>query len=330
MIVDFHTHIVPDTFPPAPDSEHLWPSMVHHGDGRADVMIAGKVYRKIDERSWAVAPRLADMDRDGIDVQVLSPMPELLSYWFSPQDGGVICDAVNAHISGMIAQAPDRFRGIGMVPMQDPQLAATHLKKLHDAGMIGALIGSHIEGQPLGDTALDPFYHAAQDLGMLIMVHAMHPAGTDRIGGPPGLAGTALFPLETAIAASALIVGGVMERFGTLKLMLCHGGGALMSILPRLDHAWRTGMPISRAVSVPPSEIANRFFYDSIVYSDDSLNTLITRVDGGRIVMGSDYPFAIMQPDPAEFIRGATNKHASDILAGTPFDLAQLKTPATR
>jgi len=323
MIVDFHTHIVPDAFPATGGAEVLWPSMKHHGDGRADVMIAGKVYRKIDERSWAVAPRMVDMDRDGIDVQVLSPMPELLSYWFSPEDGGVICDAVNGHINAMVADAPTRFRGIGMVPMQDPKLAATHLKKLHDSGMIGALIGSHIEGLPLGDASLDPFYQTAQDLGMLVMVHAMHPAGMDRVGGPAGLAGTVAFPLETALAASSLIVGGVMERFSDLKLMLCHGGGALMSLLPRLDFAWHKGMSIASAVSVPPSEIARRFFFDSIVYSDDSLNTLIDRVGGDRVVMGTDYPFAIMQTDPVNFISGASAGHAPAILAGTPFDLAR-------
>lgn len=302
MIVDFHTHVVPNSLPP-PGGEKLWPSIALHGADEADIMIGGRSFRRVDRRSWDVAARLADMDADGVEIQVLSPMPELLSYWFGAEEGERFCRAVNEHTLSMVAERPERFRGLGALPLQDPERAVRMLPELRRAGFVGIEIGTHINGMPLGDARLAPVFAAAEQNGLLVMVHALHPAGVERIGGAPDMAAAAVFPLETALAATSLIVGGVLERHPGLRIMLCHGGGTLPAILPRLDHAWRCGMSLAKVLSVPPSEIARRFYYDTIVYGADVLHLLARTAVPDRIVLGSDYPFAVMQTDPAGFLR---------------------------
>lgn len=316
QIIDFHSHIVPDGFPPDESGETAWPGIRHLEDGAADIVIADRVFRKIDCRSWDVAARLEDMSKDGVDMQVLSPMPELLSYWFQPSAGERICTVTNDFIASMISAEPDRFRGIGMVPLQDPVRAAAMMPDLRASGMIGVEIGSHVNGVPLGDASLEPFYDAAEAEGLMLMVHALHPAGVERIGGAPDMAAAAVFPLETALAATSLMVNGVVDRHPELKIMLCHGGGALPAILPRLDHAWRTGLSLAGKMSRLPSDIARGFYYDTLVYGQGPLSLLLDTADRDRLVMGTDYPFAVMQSDPAAFLKAAAPDLAMDIAGG--------------
>lgn len=328
QIIDFHSHIVPDAFPPDETGETFWPSIRHLKDGAAEIVISDRVFRKIDCRSWDVAARLEDMAKDGIDVQVLSPMPELLSYWFKPAAGERICAVTNDFIASMIGAAPDRFRGIGMVPLQDPIRAAAMLSDLRASGMIGVEIGSHVNGVPLGDASLEPFYRAAEAEGLMLMVHALHPAGVERIGAAPDMAAAAVFPLETALAATSLMVNGVMDRHPELKIMLCHGGGALAAILPRLDHAWRSGLSLAGTMPRLPSDVARGFYYDTLVYGQGSLSLLLDSADRDRLLMGTDYPFAVMQSDPVAFLKSAVPDLAMKI-AGGAVSLLQTREPLT-
>lgn len=316
QIIDFHTHIVPDGFPPDKSGEAAWPGVRHLENGAADIVIADRVFRKIDNRSWDVASRLEDMSKDGIDVQVLSPMPELMSYWFQPATGERVCTVVNDCIASMISVAPERFLGIGMVPLQDPIRAAAMVPELRAAGMIGVEIGSHVNGVPLGDPSLETFYNAAESEGLMLMVHALHPAGVERIGSAPDMAAAAVFPLETALAATSLMVNGVLDRYPELKIMLCHGGGALPAILPRLDHAWRSGLSLSGTMSRLPSAVARAFFYDTLVYGQGPLSLLLETAERDRLVMGTDYPFSVMQSDPVAFLKSAAPNPAMKIAAG--------------
>lgn len=316
LIVDFHTHVVAPDIPADPTGEPRWPQIAPRGQDQAEVMIAGRVFRRIDSRSWDVARRLSDMDADGIDVQVLSPMPELLSFWFSPAAGARLCEAMNGFIAGCMAAAPARFRGYGMVCLQDPGMAAAQLRELARAGFSGVEIGTHVDGVPLGDARLDPFYSAAEAEGMAVMVHALHPAGLDRVGATPDAA-VSIFPLETTLAALSLISADVPRRFPDLKLLLCHGGGALAMLLPRLAQGRRMGLPHLDRVPVPVSDAVRGMHVDSIVYDAETLRFISRQLGADRIVCGSDYPFAVMQEDPAGFVRSALGADAAqDVLRG--------------
>ena len=199
-VIDVHTHIVPSRLAADPKRDRRWPSVALSGGDQAAVMIAGKVFRKIDTRSWDVDRRLEDMVDDGTDMQVLSPMPELLSHWLPPDDAEYLADVMNDEIAAMIARAPRHFAGIGMVCAQDVARAVRQLQKVKAQGFAGIEIGTHINGTALGSESLFPLYEAAEALDLGIFVHPLHPAGMERVDASPEFAATAVFPLETALA----------------------------------------------------------------------------------------------------------------------------------
>ncbi|WP_454644584.1 amidohydrolase family protein [Bradyrhizobium liaoningense] len=298
--IDTHTHFVPRHIPADSARNPLWPS-VELRDASAAVMVGGKVFRVIDSRSWDARRRLEDMAIDDVQIQVVSPMPELLSHWFPPADADALCRHVNEGIAALCADHPRHFVGIGMVPMQDVALAVRHMEDIRLLGLRGIEIGTHINGMPLGDVRLDDVYAAAEQAGLMVMIHPLHPLGLDRMGGRPELAAVAAFPLETAFAAVSLMAGGVLERFPTLRIQLSHGGGALSWLLPRLDHAFAMGPPLESLFARNPTEIARSFYYDTILYDGAALRYLADKVGTNQIVVGSDYPFTIKQDKPAQF-----------------------------
>jgi len=302
--IDTHTHFVPQSIPAEPSRNPFWPC-VELRDGSAAVIVGGKVFRVIDSRSWDAARRLDDMAADDVDVQVVSPMPELLSHWFPADDADALCRHVNESIATLCAGDPQRFIGIGMVPMPDATLAARRLEEIKSLGLRGIEIGTHINGMALGDARLDDVYATAERAGLMVMIHPLHPLGLDRMGGRPELAAVAAFPLETAFAAVSLMTHGVLERFPKLRILLSHGGGALPWIVPRLRHARGLGPPLERLFVRNPEEIARSFYYDTVLYDKLALNFLSEKVGEAQLVVGSDYPFTIKQNRPAQFAEQA-------------------------
>jgi aminocarboxymuconate-semialdehyde decarboxylase len=302
--IDTHTHFVPRHILAESGRNPLWPSVELRGETAA-VMVGGKVFRVIDSRSWDATRRLDDMARDDVDLQVVSPMPELLSHWFPPSDADALCRHINEGIAALCADHPTHFVGIGMVPMQDVRLATRRIEEIRSLRLRGIEIGTHVAGMALGDARLDDVYAAAEQAGLMVMVHPLHPLGLDRIGGRPELAAVAAFPLETAFAAVSLMTNGVLERFPNLRIMLSHGGGALSWILPRLRHAYALGPPLQSLFARDPAEIAKSFYYDTILYDGSALQYLADEVGRDRLVVGSDYPFTIKQDRPAQFAEQA-------------------------
>ena len=302
--IDTHTHFVPRQIPAETGRNPLWPSVEHRGETAA-VMVDGKVFRVIDSRSWDAARRLDDMALDDVSVQVVSPMPELLSHWFPSGDADALCRHVNEGIAALCAGHPRHFVGIGMVPMQDIPLAARRMEEIRSLGLRGIEIGTHINGMALGDARLDDVFAAAEQAGLMLMIHPLHPLGLDRMGGRPELAAVAAFPLETTFAAASLMTHGVLERFPKLRILLSHGGGALSWILPRLGHGYALGPPLQNLFAKDPAEIAKSFYYDTILYDRSALQYLAEKVGVDQLVVGSDYPFTIKQDRPAQFAEQA-------------------------
>lgn len=268
-------------------------------------MIGETPFRKLDARSWDVARRLEDMDREGVDMQVLSPMPELLSYWLDLADAQILCDATNHFIASMVSAAPSRLRGLGSVPLQDPEAAARMLRRLKaEFGFSGVEIGSNINGKLLGAAEFDPFWQAAEAEGMAVFVHALHPIAAKSVTPPdPSFTGYALFPVDTGMAAASIIMGGVLTRYPRLRIAFSHGGGTLGAMLGRLQLGWSGTDGFEGKSAVAPVDQARRFFYDTNVYDPEYLTYLATRMAPGQVFVGTDYPYMIMQRDPARWIR---------------------------
>ena len=301
MATDIHTHIVPAGFPAyaGHSGEAAWPSICPAGCGHRHVMIGGGIFRTVPTCTSIAAERLADMDRQGIQRQALSPMPELLSYKFSADDARAMAAVVNNTIGAMVEVAPARFTGLGMVPLQAPALAAAALRDLmRDGRFSGVEIGTNIAGVPLGDARFTPFFAMAEKLGAAIFVHALQPAGLERLSGPPVLGALAAFPCETALAITSLMTSGTLSRFPGLKIAFSHGGGAFAALLPRLQHGWRTLPTLQALMPESPAHIARRLYYDTLVYDAPTLRHLVHMFGPTQLLIGTDYPFEIQETDP--------------------------------
>ena len=304
MAIDIHTHVVPFDFPAyrgsaVPDK---WPRMAAtHNCHHRNVMIDGKVFRTVAEECWNVGRRLEHMAATGITRQVLSPMPELLSYWLEADDAGTLCRHVNESIIAMIEQAPDKFSALGCVPLQDVDFAVRELEWLMASGYFrGVEIGTNINGVAIGDSRFLPFYEAAETLGASIFVHPLHPIGVDRLVGPPSLVQLLAFPSETALSVASLITGGVLERFRGLRVAIGHGGGGFAITLPRLTFGWKhIGLfPDGRT----PVEQARSLYYDTLVYDAPTLKYLLETFGRTQLCIGTDHPFVIQDSAPVRRI----------------------------
>ena len=298
--IDIHTHVVPENFPAYAGlhADVPWPSMAPAHACHRHVMISGKNYRTVSDGSWSVPRRLEAMGGTRIARQALSPMPELLSYWLPAADARVLLTYINDTIAAMVAEAPQRFTGLGGVPLQDMDMALAELERLTKTlGFAGVEIASHVNGVSIGDARFEPFFAEAERMGAAIFVHALRPAGQDRIVGPLSEQAVA-FPGDIGLAAAAIITGGIAARHPGLRIAFSHGGGALAMMLPRLTHAWRMSPKALEVMPESPEVYARRFFYDTIVFDPQLLQLLVRRYGETQIVIGSDYPFAMGDPDP--------------------------------
>jgi aminocarboxymuconate-semialdehyde decarboxylase len=298
--IDVHTHVVPENFPPYAGGgrEIPWPSMAPAHACHRHVMISGKVYRTVSDGCWSVPRRIEDMNAMRVARQALSPMPELLSYWLPLEDAKILVRYLNGEIAAMVARAPERFVGLGAIPLQDVDAAVDELHFLRGSlGLAGVEIGSHVNGTSIGDPRFEPFFAAAEALGAAVFVHALRPAGQERIVGPFSEQAVC-FPGDIALACASMITGGVAARHPRLRIAFSHGGGAMTMLLPRLVHAWRTTAKAREALKESPLATARRFYYDHLVFDAAALRLVIERFGASQILLGSDYPFTMGEPDP--------------------------------
>src|SRR5688572_367959 len=298
--IDVHTHIVPENFPAYAGSgrDVPWPSMASAHACHRHVMISGTVYRTVSDGCWSVPRRIADMNGMRVARQVLSPMPELLSYWLPLEDAKALVRYLNEEIAAMVAQAPGRFSGLGAVPLQNVDAAIHELDYLvKNLKFAGVEIASHVNGTSIGDARFAPFFAAAEQLGAAVFVHALRPAGQERIVGPFSEQAVC-FPGDIALACASMITGGLGARHPRLRIGFSHGGGAMAMLLPRLVHAWEVLPKAREALRESPATTARRFYYDHLVFDPASLRLLCERFGASQILVGSDYPFNMGDPDP--------------------------------
>jgi aminocarboxymuconate-semialdehyde decarboxylase len=328
LIVDVHTHFVPEHLPVMENrfGGDRWPvTKCACGDtSHKQVMISGKNFRTITDQCWSPERRITDMDQEEVTIQVLSPMPELLSYWFKAEDTLEYSRYINSELSRFIENDPKRFIGLGMVPLQDPELAAKEIKRLkNEFGLKGVEVGTNINGKSIGDPFFDPFFAEAEAENMIIFIHALHPIGKERIVGPSALSALIGFPTENAYALASLITGGILEKFPNLKIYVSHGGGSFSTLLPRLTYGWEKMEEIRKTCPHPPSYYAKKIFYDTLVYDIKMLQFLLSRFGASQLMIGSDYPFLIREKNPGYWIDklGVSQSEKEMILHKNAFNL---------
>lgn len=264
------------------------------------------------------------MDGMAIDIQALSPAPLQYYYALEPDLGRTSARIINDHIAEIVDAHPDRFVGLGTVPMQEPDLAVEELDRaMSELGMRGVEICTSVVGEELSNDRFRKFFAKAEDLDALIF---MHPNGfsdgarlsdhyfTNIIGNP----------LDTTVAVSHLIFGGVLDAYPNLKICVAHGGGYLPAYSGRIDHAHANREDCRRRIKEKPSSYLRKLYFDTVVFTEHQLEYLVSLYGSDHIVLGTDYPFDMGMDDPVGFVDGADALTASDKAAIVGGNAAQL------
>jgi aminocarboxymuconate-semialdehyde decarboxylase len=306
--IDVHAHVIPEHFPSYIGSKLPpdWPSMALAHECHKNVMIAGKNYRTVSDKCWDVSKRIADMPSMGMALQVVSPMPELLSYWMDAKDAQQLLRYTNDQIGVMVAESNGALLGLGAVPLQDMDSAIRELERVMKIlGLVGVEVGSNINGRPIGAPEFEPFFAACVRLGAAVFVHAIRPAGMERLIGPAPLQQVLGYPTDVGLAAASVITSNLMQQHPTLRIAFSHGGGTLAMLLPRLQQGWDTFAALKESVTVSPAEQARQLFYDTLVFDESTLKHLVSTFGASQLMMGTDYPFNFHDRTPAERIKAA-------------------------
>ena len=301
-MVDFHTHYMPRSLDGYRAAgcvrlEIASPSCAQLYDGE-------RHYRKIDNRSWDATRRLGDMDARAIAMQVLSPIPVTNAYLAAPADGLEYARLHNG-IGAVVRERPDRFAGLAIVPLQDVDAACGELERLvRDVGLLGVEIGTTAAGRELDDPALTPFWERCDALAAIVFIHPESAPGFDRLR-TNGLVVSVGYPSETGAVAATLIASGMVRRYPNVAIVLAHGGGTLPWLLPRLDRLWEKMPALRTACPQRPSVVARSLYCDTLTFDTANLTLVAQRFGVDRLLIGSDYPFSIMEDPPGAALDGA-------------------------
>jgi aminocarboxymuconate-semialdehyde decarboxylase len=306
-VVDMHTHFFPPGMADFAEEtgDSRWPSLSVNPDGSARIMRGDEVFRPVAETCWNLARRAEAMDEAEIDHHVLSPVPVTLTTWAEPVLAARFARMQNQAFADAVANAPagtsgpvgasvsGRFSWIGCVPLQDTDRAIAELDfGVSELGMLGAEIGSEVSGRELDDASLRPFFAAAQDLDVAIFIHPTDGVGAIRRGGIPYEFGLGMLT-DTAMAASALVFGGVLDEFPALRIGLAHGCGSFAWAYPRLVRGASmnpaNGSP--DVIGAHAESLLRRLWVDTLVFDPEHLPLLIQRFGVDHLMLGSDFPF---------------------------------------
>lgn len=313
-VIDMHAHVSPDRYKEAIERDGTW-----HG--------LGPVAGELDRAGYfnrSIAERLEDMDRDGIDAQLVTPTAGFYQYENDLEKTVTIARDCNDAVAELVDQHPGRFHGLGTLPMQDVPSAVEELERvMGELGMKGVMVSDHVAGKTYDEPEFMPFFQAAERLGAIVFFHQ---GGDTCVGFRTSrykLSNAVGNLTERTLTYSALVFGGVLDRCPDLKLLLAHGGGYTAYGVARLDKvagaleggdpAGGLTPPFGRGkddlyeLSQPPSSYLDRFYYDCCTYSEPALRFLVDAVGIDRVVLGTDYPAPMTLQDSVNWVRGMTS-----------------------
>ncbi len=318
--IDIHTHILPSKWPDWSKKFGYggFIHLEHHGPGCARMMRDSEFFREVDANLWDPGIRMNEMDRSGVTAQVLSTVPVMFNYWAKPDDNHDVSRFLNDHIASVVQAAPDRFFGLGTLPMQDPGLAIEELGRcVGTLGLSGIEIGSHVGEWNLSAHELYPVFEAASELGAAIFIHPWDMMGMDRMPEYwlPWLVG---MPAETSQAICSVIFSGLLDKLPNLRIAFAHGGGSFPGTLGRIDHGYAVRPDLcAQDCAHAPSSYTSKIYVDSLVHDAYALRQLIRIFGSSNIALGSDYPFPLGEALPGaliESMRDLSSEVRDDLL----------------
>lgn len=304
--VDVHAHVIVPELLHAANPTEDWRPNVSRDDGRQVVELGGRGITSAVQEFVELDGILAAQDRVEIDHVLLCPWVALLFYDVDPDEGLRRCRLQNEGLARMRARRPDRISVLGSVPLQDPDSAARELEQLMRSGSFaGVEVAASVAGTYLGDPRFEPFWAAAETAGALVFIHP-----TTRGFGAPvfdehylwNLVGN---PMETTVTAAHMVLSGTMECHPDLRVLLAHGGGAIVTLRGRLRHGHEAIAQAGEALSESVDLSIGRFLFDTVTHDPALLRALVDAVGPERVLLGSDYPFDMADPSPVQTVRAA-------------------------
>ena len=304
LTIDIHTHILPENIPNWKEKFGYggFIHLDHHKPCCAKMMIDDRFFREIEANCWDPNTRIKECDHHHINVQVLSTIPVMFSYWAKPNDALEVSMFLNDHIATIVHAYPKRFIGLGTIPLQAPELAIKELERCMKIGLRGVQIGSHVNEWNLNAPELFSVFEAAQELGAAIFVHPWDMMAKEKMSKYwlPWLVG---MPAETSLAICSMIFGGIFERLPKLKVAFAHGGGSFPSSIGRIEHGFHV-RPDLVAVdnNINPREYLDKFYLDTLVHDPLMLDFLMNLMGPNQLALGTDYPFPLGELQPGKLI----------------------------
>jgi len=306
LTIDIHTHILPEHIPNWKEKFGYggFIHLDHHKPCCAKMMRDdGKFFREIEDNCWSAEKRIHECDHHQVDVQVLSTVPVMFSYWAKPEDCLNLSMFLNDHIAEIVQRYPKRFVGLGTIPMQAPQLAIKELERCEKIGLKGIQIGTNINQENLNEEKYFEIFKACEELGMAVFIHPWEMMGEKDMQRYwlPWLVG---MPAETTRAICSLIFGGVFEKLPELRVAFAHGGGSFPATIGRIEHGFNC-RPDLVAIDnkINPREYLGKFWIDSLVHDPVMLDFVVGMFGANRIALGTDYPFPLGELQPGKLIK---------------------------
>ncbi len=330
LTVDIHTHILPGNIPNFKEKFGYggFIHLDHHKPCCARMMKDDHFFREVEDNCWSPEARMKECNSQHVDVQVLSTVPVMFSYWAKPTDTLEVAKFLNDHIADIVLSYPKRFIGLGTLPMQAPDLAIQELKRCKEIGLKGIQIGSHINDWNLNDPNVFPVFEACQDLEMAVFVHPWDMMSKSKMERYwlPWLVG---MPAESSLAICSMIFGGVFERLPNLKVAFAHGGGSFPATIGRIEHGFNV-RPDLVAIdnNINPRDYLGKFYLDSLVHDPAMLKYIIDLVGMDKVALGTDYPFPLGELEPGQLIHSMpySNDEKLKLLSENAFDWLGLKS----
>jgi len=306
VTVDLHAHvIVPELLRDAEPSE-TWRPRVWREDGAQLVELGGRPIRSAVEEFVDAERIISKQEEAGIDRTILCPWVPLLYHEAEPDEGLRRCRLQNNGLVRLVREHPGRIGALGAVPLQDPELAAAELRELMAEGeLAGVEIAASVRGDYLGHDRFEPFWVAAAETGALVFIHPTTRGFDAPVFGEHYLWNAVGNPLETTVTAAHMTLAGVMERYPGLRVLLAHGGGALLALRGRLRHAHSFQQQARERLVEPPEESIRRFFFDTVTHDPRLLRDLVEFAGHEQVVLGTDYPFDMGDLRPLDTLQAS-------------------------
>ncbi len=301
--IDFHFHHLPEFFVDELRGDNPWGKKVEPEAG-GEVLRVGALDFALGAEHYRVDEMLRVMDERSIDLAALSPSPLLFHYQWDPSLVIPLHRRVNDHLAELRRVYPDRFAPLGTLPMQEPKVALEELERCMELGLSGVEIETNVAGANLDAPSLFPIFERAAELGAVIFLHPAVVLGIDRLRDHylSNLIGN---PTDTAVAVASLIFGGVLDRCPDLKVVCAHGGVTTACLCGRWDHGARVRPELAH-LERSPREALRGLYYDTLTHSDEVLGLLLEVVGWDRLVLGSDFPYDMGDPDPVGRIESSS------------------------